>query len=266
MEKIDLTGKKALVTGGSQGIGSEICRKLAANGADVIINYYNNKEKAELLVSEIKDKYAVDAWAVFADVSNSRNVADMFSFMDKKMEGIDILVNNAGIETISHVLDLTEEAWDRVMNINLKGPWLCAQQAGVRMEKTGGGVIINISSIHDVVPRKGLAHYCSSKAGLKMLSKCLSLELADKNIRVVSVAPGAIYTEMNREEIKKFGVDKFEKWIPSGNIGEAEDVANAVAFLASDMASYIHGADLYIDGGYMNNTIQYDPRPPKVKK
>ncbi|MDO5977889.1 SDR family NAD(P)-dependent oxidoreductase [Flavivirga spongiicola] len=266
MQNIDLTGKRALVTGGSQGIGAGICRKLAANGADVFINYYSNKEKAELLVSEIKEKYGVNAWAVYANIAKSKDVAAMFSFVDDKGEGIDILVNNAGMETINHVLEMTEEEWDRVLSINLKGPWLCAQQAGLRMEKTGNGVIINISSIHDVVPRKGLAHYCSSKAGLKMLSKCMSLELVDKNIRVVSVSPGAIYTEMNREEIKKFGIEKFEKWIPSGNIGEVEDVANAVVFLASDMASYIHGADLYIDGGYMNNTIQYDPRPPRVKK
>jgi len=266
MQNIDLRGKRALVTGGSRGIGAEICRKLAANGADVLINYCKNKEKAELLVSEIKEKYGVNAWAVYANVANSREVAAMFSFVDEKEEVIDILVNNAGLETINHVLDMTEEEWDRVLNVNLKGPWLCAQQAGLRMVKMGSGVIINISSIHDVVPRKGLVHYCSSKAGLKMLSKCLSLELVDKGVRVVSVSPGAIFTEMNREEIKKFGVEKFQKWIPSGNIGEVSDVANAVAFLASDMASYIHGADLYIDGGYMNNTIQYDPRPVRVKK
>ena len=266
MQNIDLGGKKALVTGASQGIGAEICRKLAANGADVFINYCKNKEKAELLVSEIKEKYGVNAWAVYANVANSREVAAMFSFVDEKEEVIDILVNNAGLETINHVLDMTEEEWDRVLNVNLKGPWLCAQQAGLRMVKMGSGVIINISSIHDVVPRKGLVHYCSSKAGLKMLSKCLSLELVDKGVRVVSVSPGAIFTEMNREEIKKFGVEKFQKWIPSGNIGEVGDVANAVAFLASDMAAYIHGADLYIDGGYMNNTIQYDPRPVRVKK
>ena len=266
MQNIDLMGKRALVTGGSQGIGAEICRKLAANGADVFINYYSNKEKAELLVSEIKEKYGVNSWAVYADVANSRDVRAMFSFVDEKGGVIDILVNNAGSETINHVLDMTEEEWDRVLNVNLKGPWLCAQQAGLRMVKMGSGVIINISSIHDVVPRKGLVHYCSSKAGLKMLSKCLSLELVDKGVRVVSVSPGAIFTEMNREEIKKFGVEKFQKWIPSGNIGEVSDVANAVAFLASDMASYIHGADLYIDGGYMNNTIQYDPRPIRIKK
>ena len=266
MQKIDLTGKRVLVTGGSQGIGAGICSKLAAHGADVFINYYSNKEKAEVLASEIKEKYGVQAWTIYANVAKSKDVATMYSFVDDMAGGIDILVNNAGKETINHVLDLTEEEWDSIMDVNLKGPWLCAQQAARRMENIGGGVIINISSIHDVVPRKGLTHYCASKAGLKMLSKCLSLELVDKNIRVVSVAPGAIYTEMNREEIKKFGVEKFEKWIPSGNIGEVEDVANAVVFLASDMASYVHGADLYIDGGYMNNTVQYDPRQPRDKK
>ena len=134
------------------------------------------------------------------------------------------------------------------------------------MENNGGGVIINISSIHDTVPRKGLIHYCSAKAGLKMFSKCLSLELADKGIRVVSVAPGAIETNMNREEIKKFGKDKFEQWIPQGRLGEVSDVANTVVFMASDLANYINGADIYIDGAYMNHTIQYDPRPKKENK
>ena len=133
------------------------------------------------------------------------------------------------------------------------------------MEKDGGGVIINISSIHDVVPRKGLIHYCSAKAGLKMLSKCLSLELAENNVRVVSIAPGAITTEMNREEIAKFGKEKFENWIPQGRIGNVVDVAHTVAFMASELGDYINGSDIYIDGAYMNHTIQYDPRPPRTK-
>ena len=264
MNKIDLEGKRALVTGGSQGIGAGICRKLAACGADVVINYYRNKEKAESLASSITSEFGVKAWPCYANVASGQDIADMFAFMDNQAGGIDVLINNAGVETVAHVLEMTEQEWDRVMDVNLKGPWLCAQHAGRRMETNGGGVIINISSIHDVVPRKGLVHYCASKAGLKMMTKCLSLELVDKNIRVVSVAPGAIYTEMNREEIQKFGVEKFEKWIPSGNVGDVEDIANAVAFLASGLSSYIHGADLYIDGGYMNNTIQYDPRPPRT--
>ena len=136
----------------------------------------------------------------------------------------------------------------------------------MRMEVSGGGVIVNISSIHDVVPRKGLAHYCAAKAGLKMLSKCLSLELAENNVRVVSIAPGAITTEMNKEEIEKFGKEKFENWIPQGRIGNVGDVAHTVAFMASELGDYINGSDIYIDGAYMNNTIQYDPRPPRKKE
>ncbi len=263
MNTIDLSGKRALVTGGSQGIGSEICRELAACGADVFIHYNRNKEKAKKLAEEINKEHGVKAWIGGANIAQSKEIIEFFSRMDKMMGSIDILVNNAGTESVMHVLDLPEEEWDRVMDVNLKGPFLCSQQAGRRMEKTGGGVIINISSIHDVVPRKGLAHYCSAKAGLKMLSKCLSLELIDKNIRVVSVAPGAIETEMNRKEIAAFGEEKFKEWIPAGKIGRVSDIAQSVAFLASDMASYIHGADLYIDGAYMNNTIPYDPRPPR---
>ncbi|PKQ64843.1 hypothetical protein BZG02_03045 [Labilibaculum filiforme] len=265
MREIDLKGKRALVTGGSQGIGSEICRELAKCGADVIINFYSNREKAEVLANEITSNYNVKAVAVGANVAKSEEVKAMFSQMDDAFGGIDILVNNAGSESVVHVLDMEEDEWDRVFQINLKGPFLCAKEAGKRMEKSGGGVIINISSIHDVVPRKGLIHYCSAKAGLKMFSKCLSLELADSNVRVVSVAPGAIETEMNRQEIANFGVDKFEKWIPQGRLGQVSDIAPTVAFLASDLASYISGTDLYIDGSYMNHTIQYDPRPPRKK-
>lgn len=265
MLQIDLKGKKALVTGGSMGIGAEICKQLANCGADVFINYYSNKDKAETLVKELEEAYGVKAACAGANVADSKQVKEMFLKMDNELGGIDILVNNAGTESIHHVLDMEEKEWDRVMNTNLKGPFLCSQQAAQRMELSGGGVIINISSIHDVVPRKGLIHYCSAKAGLKMFSKCLSLELADKGIRVLSIAPGAIETNMNREEIGKFGKDKFEKWIPQGRIGEVSDVANTVAFMASDLASYVNGTDIYIDGAYMNHTIQYDPRPPRRK-
>ena len=263
MQKIDLTGKKALVTGGSRGIGAGICRELAKCGADIFINYFNRENEAIELKKEIQEKYGVQAGIYKADISKAQEVKDLFDQMDHEIGALDILVNNAGTESISHVLDLDPKEWDRIVDTNLKGPFLCSQQAAHRMLIKAKGVIINITSIHDVVPRKGLVHYCSAKAGLKMLSKCLSLELADKNIRVVSVAPGAIETEMNREEIAKFGKHRFEEWIPQGRIGKIADVAPTVAFLASDLAAYINGADIYIDGSYMNHTIQYDPRPKK---
>lgn len=263
MSKMDLSGKKALVTGGSKGIGSAICRELAACGADIFINYYPHREDAEHLAQEIEKEFGVKAYFGRANVSKSEEVKQMFIQLDETLGGIDILVNNAGVESVIHALDMDEQEWERVINTNLKGPFLCSQEAGRRMEKQKKGVIINISSIHDTVPRKGLIHYCSAKAGLKMFNKCLSLELAESNIRVVSVAPGAIETEMNREEINKFGREKFNNWIPSGRVGNVTEVAQTVAFLASDMADYINGADLYIDGAYMNHTIQYDPRPPR---
>ena len=263
MISIDLKNKKVLVTGGSKGIGAEICRKMAACGAAVFINYNSNEQKAIELSKELSEAYGVKTGVAKCDVSDAKQVRDMFLKMDKEFGGIDILINNAGTESIHHILDLEEKEWDRVINVNLKGPFLCSQAAGKRMEAGTGGVIINISSIHDVVPRKGLVHYCAAKAGLKMLSKCISLELADNNVRVVSIAPGAITTEMNREEIAKFGKDKFENWIPQGRIGEVGDVANTVAFMASDLGDYVNGSDIYIDGAYMNNTIQYDPRPKR---
>lgn len=265
MRRIDLTGKRVLVTGGSKGIGSAICRELAACGADVLINYYSHKEEADVLAESIANEFGVKTAVAGANVAKSDEVKRMFEVMDQELGGIDILVNNAGSESVVHALDMDEAEWDRVLDINLKGPFLCSQEAGRRMEKNQSGVIVNISSIHDTTPRKGLIHYCSAKAGLKMLSKCLSLELAESNIRVVSVAPGAIETEMNKNEIDHFGREKFNNWIPSGRVGNASDVAKSVAFLASDMADYINGADLYIDGAYMNHTIQYDPRPPRKK-
>ena len=265
MIRIDLKGKRVLVTGGSKGIGAEICRKMATCGADVFINYNSNEQSAATLAEELSTSFGVKTGIAGADVSKSEQVREMFTRMDRELGGIDILVNNAGTESIHHVLDMAEDEWNRVLDVNLMGPFLCAQEAGKRMETNGGGVIVNISSIHDVVPRKGLAHYCSAKAGLKMLSKCLSLELAESNVRVVSIAPGAITTEMNREEIAKFGKEKFEQWIPQGRIGNVSDVAHTVAFIASELGDYINGSDIYIDGAYMNNTIQYDPRPPRTK-
>jgi len=263
--KIDLSGKRALVTGGSRGIGAEICSKLAECGADVFVNYMIDEAEAQAVTTTLGASYGVKAAHGRADVSQANQVEQLFKLMDAELGGIDILVNNAGTESVEHVLDLAEEEWDRVVNTNLKGPFLCSKEAGKRMEANGGGVIINISSIHDIVPRKGLVHYCAAKAGLKMFTKCLSLELVDKNVRVVSVSPGAIETDMNREEIAELGREKFENWIPQARVGNPVDVANAVVFLASDLAGYIEGADLYIDGGYMNNTLQYDPRPPRKR-
>jgi len=172
-----------------------------------------------------------------------------------------VLVNNAGCESTYALLDLPVEEWDRVLNTNLRGAFMCARAVGrVMVEQGTGGVIVNISSMHEEVPRLGLTHYCVSKAGLAMLTKGLALEWAEYGIRVVSVAPGAIETDMNRKEIAAFGRHRFEEWIPAGRLGTVDDIAPAVVFLASDDAAYVSGSTLRIDGAYLLNHTRYDPR------
>ncbi|WP_316801847.1 glucose 1-dehydrogenase [Pedobacter nototheniae] len=260
---IDLKSKRVLVTGASKGIGAGICQAMAACGADIIINYHKDEQAAETLANELKRQFGVKVFCFQADVSDQATIIDMFKYADDVLGGIDILVNNAGCETIDHALHLDLDDWDRIFNVNLRGAFICAQEAGKRMINQNSGVIINISSIHDKVPRKGLVHYCAAKAGMNMMTKCLALELAANNIRVVSVSPGAIETEMNREEIEKFGREKFNNWIPLGRVGVVDDVAWTCAFLASNMAAYYTATEIYIDGGYKESTIPYDPRPDK---
>jgi glucose 1-dehydrogenase len=260
---IDLTNKTVLVTGGSQGIGAGICRAMAACGANVIVNYHEHKIKAEELAASLQSEYNVKALSFCADVSSEQAVEEMFSFIDKNFGNIDVLVNNAGCETVDDALYLDLQVWDKIFNVNLRGAFHCAQLAGRRMSEKKTGVIINISSIHDKVPRKGLIHYCSAKAAMNMMTKCLALELAEHNIRVITVAPGAIETDMNREEINKFGRKKFNNWIPAGRVGIVEDVSWICAFLSSDKSAYITATEIYIDGGYKESTIPYDPRPKR---
>lgn len=260
---IDLAGKNALVTGGSRGIGADICKKMAICGANILINYNKSSSEAKELSEELEKLFGIQAPVFQADISQEEEVNAMFNHFDQTLGDIDVLVNNAGFENVEHAIDLDLKDWDQVININLRGAFVCSQQAGRRMVENGSGSIINISSIHDKVPRKGLIHYCCSKAAMKMMTKCLALELAEHNIKVVTVSPGAIETEMNREEIEKFGRDKFQRWIPQGKVGKVSDVSWTCAFLASDMSSYYTGTELYIDGGYKESTIQYDPRPKR---
>ncbi|HEY4334741.1 MAG TPA: glucose 1-dehydrogenase [Puia sp.] len=257
---IDLKNRNVLVTGGAQGIGAAIARAMAACGANILVNYPDEPRKAEELVEELAQQTGVKALVFRADISRPQEVEKMFDFFDKQLGPIDVLVNNAGCETIGHAVDLSLQDWDQVFNVNLRGAFICSQAAGKRMQHRRQGVILNISSIHDKVPRKGLIHYCSAKAALNMMTKCLALELAEDRIRVIAVSPGAIETEMNREEIAAFGKEKFNGWIPLGKLGTVDDVAWTCAFLASDRAAYITATEIYIDGGYKENTIPYDPR------
>jgi glucose 1-dehydrogenase/3-dehydrosphinganine reductase len=258
--KIELTGKNVLITGASQGIGAGIAEAMAACGANVLINYITDEERTFAFANRLAGQYNVTCKTYCADISIPGEVDGMFDYMDKQLGPIDILVNNAGIETINDSLEMPLAEWDRIMNVNLRGAFYVTQLAGRRMRDNKPGVIINISSIHDKVARKGLAHYCSSKAALNMLTKCLALELAEYNIRVLAVSPGAIETEMNATEIDQFGRERFNNWIPLGKIGIVNDIAWMCCFLASDKAAYITATEIYVDGGYKESTIRYDPR------
>jgi glucose 1-dehydrogenase len=232
---INLTNKNVLITGGSRGIGAGIARTMAACGANLLINHFEDEQNAKSLAEEIRKAYHVNALIYEADISSHKEVLQMFSFADTSLGAINVLVNNAGCETIEHAVDL-----------NLRGAFVCAQEAGKRMITINAGVIINISSIHDKVPRKRLVHYCVSKAAMNMMTKCLALELAENNIRVLAVSPGVIETEMNREEINTFGREKFTNWIPLERISIVDDISWTCAFLASDKAAYMTANTLYI--------------------
>ena len=250
----DLTGKKALVTGGSRGIGRGICLALAKQGADVAVNYRSNQAEAETVVSEIK-AMGRQAFAVQADVSLAESVAKMFAEIKNRWGKLDILVNNAGIVKFANFEEVTEEDWDKTLDTNLKGQFLCARAVVPYMEKQGGGRIINIASVASGGVGFGgsmIAHYSASKGGVVALTEALGAELAKKGIRVNAIAPGLIETDMgkivlNNPQMRETMLAR----IPVGRPGRPEDIAAVAAFLASDEADYITGAVLYIDGGWL---------------
>jgi 3-oxoacyl-[acyl-carrier protein] reductase len=248
----DLTGKKALVTGGSRGIGRGIALALAKQGADVAVNYRSNAEEAENVVAEIK-KMKRNAFAIQADVSDSKSVAAMFDAVKKRWGKLDILVNNAGMLSYAPFEELKEEDWDRVLAVNLKGQFLCGQQAARIMRK--GGRIVNIASIASGgvgIGFPSISHYTSSKAGVVGLTENMALELGPKGINVNAIAPGVIETDMTKDMLKdKKAMAGMLMRIPKRRVGQPEDIGAAAAFLASDEADYITGIVLYVDGGWL---------------
>lgn len=242
-----LEGKVAIVTGASRGIGREIALELARQGANVVVNYAGNEAKANEVVDEI-NKLGKEAFAIQCDVSNADSVSEMVSAALEKFGQIDILVNNAGITKDNLLMRMKEQEWDDVININLKGVFLCTKAVTRQMMKQRSGRIINISSIVGVSGNPGQANYVAAKAGVIGLTKTTAKELASRGITVNAVAPGFITTDMTDqlpEEVKA----EMLKQIPLARFGEPKDIANVVTFLASDDSKYMTGQTLHVDGG-----------------
>ena len=249
----DLTGKVAVVTGARRGIGRGIALKLAEAGADVVVSDISF-EDCQKVVGEI-EALGKKGLAVKCDVTQKSEVEEMVAQTVKELGKVDILVNNAGIYAPKPFLELTEEEWDRTVDIDLKGQFLCAQAAAKEMAKNKWGRIINIASIASGQVGAGVlasAHYCAAKGGVTGMTEALALELAPMGIRVNAVGPGAIDTAMTKgafeDEKAKQG---FLMRIPVGRIGKPEDIAGMVVYLASDEADYVNGATIFIDGGYL---------------
>lgn len=254
-----LKGQRALVTGASSGIGKGIAIGLAEAGASVVVNFRAGGDKANTVVEEIKSAGG-DAIALQADVSSEYEVQEMFQQMFKHYGSIDILVNNAGVQKDAPFQEMTLEQWNMALSVDLTGQFLCSREAVREFLKRGMvpdlscalGKIICISSVHDYIPWAGHANYAAAKGGIKMFMKTIAQELAPRRIRVNSISPGAIKTDINKSVWDtKEGMKGLLTLIPYGRIGEVEDIAKAAVWLASDESDYVTGDVLYVDGGMM---------------
>ena len=239
--------KTAVVTGASRGIGRAIALKLAQDGANVVVNYSGSQAKAEEVVAEIK-ALGQQAIAVQANVADADEVKALMGAAMDAFGSIDILFHNAGITRDNLLMRMKEDEWDSVMDTNLKGVFLCTKAVARQMMKQRAGRIINVASIVGVAGNAGQANYVAAKAGVIGLTKTTAKELAARNILVNAVAPGFIATDMT-EELPQDVKDAMLTQIPLAKLGQPEDVANVVAFLASEGANYMTGQTLHIDGG-----------------
>ncbi|UCC66571.1 MAG: 3-oxoacyl-ACP reductase FabG [Deltaproteobacteria bacterium] len=244
---MDLTGKRAIVTGAGQGIGKQIALKLAQRGADLIIDDIN-PQTAPQTAQEVQ-ALGRKAIAIVADVSKKEEVDELVKTAVRELGGMDILVNNAGIARSSVLLRLKDKEWDEVLDVNLKGIFYCTKAVAPSMIKQRYGKIINISSIYGRTGAIGDANYAASKAGIVGFTKSVAKELARYTINVNAVMPGLVDTPLLRGIPEKYLQPMIEE-IPLGRVGKPEDIANVVAFLASDDASYMTGAILEVTGGW----------------
>jgi NAD(P)-dependent dehydrogenase (short-subunit alcohol dehydrogenase family) len=244
---LPLESKTALVTGASKGVGKGIALELARSGCAVAVNYHSDRDGADATVAEIQ-AMGRDAFPVQANVGLSADVDRMFAEVAERFPRLDILVNNAGMQVWKPLLDLTEDEWDRVIDTNLKGCFLCTQRAARQMKDHGGGRIVNIGSGCNKAPFPNLVSYTASKGGLDMFTKVAAMELGRHGITVNCVAPGAIEIERTKLEAAGYA----ETWgtrTPLGRVGIPLDVARAVVFFASPLGDFVTAQTLWVDGG-----------------
>lgn len=247
-----LDGRVAVVTGGNSGIGEAVVLELASLGASVVVDYVADPEEEKRLEQQVA-ALGGQSLGVEADVSS---VADLQRLVDRAVERfgrLDVWVNNAGIETRTSVLDTTEEQYDRVLGVNLKGAFFGTQVAARRMvEQGGGGRIVNVSSVHEDWPMPGNAAYCLSKGGMRMLTRTAGVTLAEHGIHVVGVAPGAVDTPINRVTMADQEAHRvLESSIPLGRVAQPEEVARVVGFVAGPGGDYLTATTVVVDGGIM---------------
>ena len=245
-----LEGRNALVTGATSGIGAAVARELAAHGAGVAIGFRSDPETAGEMSARIASEDG-RATPVGIDVGHEDAVVRAFAQAEAALGAIDLVVCNAGVEAAVDLIDMSLDDWRTVLDTNLTGLFLCAREAARAMSRHGrGGAIVAVTSVHDRMPWAGFSHYSASKGGQRLFVESIAKELAPHGIRVSAVAPGAIATPINEEMLKDPQARAaVERQIPMGRIGAAGEVARAVAWLASDQASYITGATLVVNGG-----------------
>ncbi len=252
---MSLKNKAAIVTGAASGIGREIAFHLAREGVAIAVDYVDKSDKADEVVAQIQ-KDGGKAIAVQCNVSKQAQVKTLVAETMKAFGRVDILVNNAGIEKEVPFLETPLDLWDKVIAVNLTGPWLCSQAAAKQMAAQGdGGRIINISSVHEDLPMPTNSPYCASKGGLRMLMRTIAVELAPHKITVNNIGPGAIDTPLDKPT--KDDPEKYKTLlgeIPLGRMGQPEEVAKLAVFLASDAAAYITGSTYFIDGGMLRQS------------
>ena len=252
---MSLSGKVAIVTGGNSGIGKAVVLGLAAEGADIVIDWVFDEQATTDLEKQV-EALGVKVTSVQADVSKVADLERLIAAAVEAFGRLDIMVNNAGVETRSSVLDTTEEQYDKVLDINLKSAFFGTQLAAKQMiSQGGGGRIINMTSVHEDWPMPGNTAYCLSKGGMRMLTRTAGVELAPHNVLVVGVGPGAVATPINTATMNDpVALAKLNSAIPIGRMAQPEEIASVVAFLAGDGATYLAATTIFADGGIMQSS------------